>query len=380
MYDFFAYVLMKHKNEIEEILKDSISNNMVQFKDRKSIWYEKDGRRKVKIKEEDLTPLINESIKTHLLFYKLDEGKHSSWKSVLTEFYKLSLDNYNKELSRKLHEIFTNKNLSSNILKKLSFKLTFTSPFFTASENKFYSISNPIAKERPTGLPILKGSSLKGALRQAAVDNIESKLLKENYGDKFKEYADKEIEVITNSEEKDGDDRFYFEKRSQLVRLFGNERDTKWFTFKSLLATGGIKDVSKIKDVLNKINNAFEHYLKKLKIVNSEGICRGRLIFENLYFKKVGLDVITPLDRKKRTPVRGPIFYEVVPEGEMIIGEILWFPFDLIARGEAVNKIKQEWEEKDKILIEEAFKKLLERGIGAKTKAGWGRFNWEEVK
>ena len=376
MYDFFAYVQIKHKKKIETVLNDAISNNMVEFKDRKAIWYEKHVRQKVKTKEEDLTGLLEEPIKTHLLFYELEKGKHFSWKSVLTEFYKLSLDDYNKDLNKELPEIFTNKKISSNVLKKVLFKLTLKSPFFTASENKFYSISNPIAKERPTGLPVLKGSSLKGALRQAAVDNIENKLLEKNYGDKFKEYLNNKEDAIIEAE-KIKTDRFFFKKRSQLVKLFGNEKDTKWFTFKSLLATGGIKDVEKIKNILEKINNAFEHYLKKEQIVNSEGVCRGRLIFEDLQFKKVNLDVITPLDRTKRTPVHGPIFYEIVPEGEIITGKLIWFPFDLIAKGE-FSKIQDEWKT-DKELIEKAFEKLSKKGIGAKTKAGWGRLNWEEI-
>lgn len=361
MYDSFAYISKKHKHTIDKILRETRQNKRVKLYD----------------KLKSLKELYQEPIKTHLLFYKLQEGKHSSWKSVLTEFYKLSLDDYNKELSKELPETFTNKETCSNVLKKLSFKLTLKSPFFTASENEFYSIQNPIAKERPTGLPVLKGNSLKGALRQAAVDNIESELLKKNYGGNFEEYANKEIEEIVGLEEKEGNDRFYFKKRSQLVKLFGNEKDTKWFTFKSLLATGGIKDVKKTENILKKINNAFEHYLKKKQIVNSEGVCKGRLIFEDLQFKKVNLDVITPLDRTKRTPVHGPIFYEVVPEGEVIVGKLIWFPFDLIARGEVEN-LKDEWKT-DKELIEKAFEKLSKKGIGAKTKAGWGRFRWEEI-
>ena len=380
MYDFFAYVLMKHKNKIETVLRDSMSNHMLEFKDRKAIWYEKHGRQKIKIKEKNLTELIEEPVKTHLLFYELEEGKHSSWKSALTEFYKLSLENYKRELRKELPEIFTQKELCSNIIKKLSFELTFTSPLFTASENKFYSISNPIAKERATGLPILKGSSLKGALRHAAVVNIENELLEKNYCNNFLYYSDLEkkveIQEIVKKEE-DENDRFYFKKRSQLVKLFGNEREPKWFTIKSLLATGGIKDVKNVKDILEKINNAFEHYLKKKQIVNSEGVSRGRLIFEDLHFKKVTLDVITPLDREKKTPVRGPIFYEVIPAGQEVTGKLLWFPFDLIAKGE-LEKIEDDWNE-DKRIIEKAFEELSKTGIGAKTKDGWGRFEWEAL-
>ncbi len=281
---------------------------------------------------------------------------------------------------KRLYSISTkyvsNDGIETEFLKIFSFKITLTSSFFTASENKFYSIQNPIAKERPTGLPVLKGSSLKGALRQAAVDMVESNLLKKNYGDKFNDYLDKTDEEIEKIET-ENDDRFFFEKRAQLVKLFGNEKDITWFTFKSLLATGGIRKVNDIKDILKTISKAFENYLKAKRIVNSEGVCKGRLIFEDLYFKKVTLEVITPLDRKKRTPVHGPIFYEVVPKGEVVTGTLIWFPFDLIVKGK-FEKVEGEWRE-DKEIIKDAFERLSEKGIGSKTKDGWGRFDWEEI-
>jgi len=265
------------------------------------------------------------------------------------------------------------------LAKTLQFTLTLTSNLYTSSENKFYSIDNQLAKEKPTGLPVFKGSSLKGALRQAAVDNLEDELMERNYGEKFSEYMRGGEEGIIDKEESNENDRFFFKERAKLVRLFGNEKDIHWFTFKSLLATGGIRDVSKMKDILEKISIAFERYLKQKGIVNSEGVCRGRLIFTDLYFKKVALDVITPLKRDKRTPASGPIYYEVVPAVENTIGAIIWFPFDLITKGESEERINKEWEE-DRKLIKRAFEKLQQMGIGAKTKNGWGRFeiNWED--
>ncbi len=266
----------------------------------------------------------------------------------------------------------------TNFLKFKKFSLKLISNLYTASENKFYSIDNQFAKEKPTGLLVFRGSSLKGALRRAAIDNLESKLIEKNYGDKLSKYSDKKEEDIIKEETQGEVDRFFFNDRTQLVKLFGNERDIRWFTFKTLLATGGIKDVSKMADILERISRAFEKYLINKKIVNSEGVCRGRLIFPNLYFKKVALDVITPLKRDKRTPALGPIHYEVIPSGEELQGTIIWFPFDLIANGQ-FEKIEKAWK-KDKEIIKNAFEKLQKIGIGAKTKSGWGRFkvSWEE--
>ncbi|SNR89512.1 RAMP superfamily CRISPR-associated protein [Desulfurobacterium atlanticum] len=266
----------------------------------------------------------------------------------------------------------------TKLLKTLKFTLTLTSNLYTASENNFYSIDNQFAKEKATGLLVFKGSSLKGALRQAAVENLEDALLKGNYGEKFDEYMKESEETILEEEESNKDDRFFFKKRARLVKLFGNEKDINWFTFKSLLATGGIKDVGKIQAILGKISSAFEKYLKQKKVVNSEGICRGRLIFSDLHFTKVALDVITPLKRETRTPTSGPIYYEVVPAGENTTGAIIWFPFDLITKGK-LDEIDEEWKA-DKKVVKKAFEKLKQTGIGAKTKDGWGRFeiHWEE--
>jgi len=372
-YDYFAFVLERHQQKIKDVLDRAKDNKYIKLQNSIEVIEKRPRQRPNNI--EKLSELANEPIKTHLVFDKLKEGKDSSWKNILTEFYNRKVSDLNNDLSRALLSIFK-KNYNISLGNIISLKITLTSPFFTASENKFYSIQNPIAKERPTGLPLLKGSSLKGALRQAAVDEVENELLENNYRDKLNDYlnkTDEEIEKIETNK----DDKFFFKKRAQLVKLFGNEKDITWFTFRSLLATGGIKKVNDIKDILKKISKAFENYLKAKNIVNSEGLCKGRLIFEDLHFKKVTLDVITPLNKEKRTPILGPIFYEVVPEREIVKGTLVWFPFDLIAKRE-FEKIESEWD-KDKEVIEKAFKRLSEKGIGAKTKDGWGRFKWEKI-
>ena len=60
------------------------------------------------------------------------------------------------------------------------------------------------------------------------------------------------------------------------------------------------------------------------------------------FFDKISLDVITPLSRETKTPVRGrgPIYFEIVPENTKGIFRLLYYPFDLIAKGE-FDKIKR---------------------------------------
>ncbi|MDL1970438.1 MAG: RAMP superfamily CRISPR-associated protein [Candidatus Desulfofervidaceae bacterium] len=360
IYDVFGFKYHKHKPRLNEIIKEIKSNRNI----------------KLERKLPELEIFYDEPVRFHLLFKELEGGKHNSWKNVLTEFFKKYLPKYLDTLkqNKQFFDQFCRKGFVNNFfLKFFSFSVPFTSSFFTASENKFYSIPNPIAKERPTGLPVLKGSSFKGGLRQAAVDMIENELIAKNF--LFSKYKDKDEDEILEEEEKD---KFYFKKRAEIVRLFGNEKGAVWFTYKSLIATGGIRDVNKLNEVLNNITSAFERYLKKQKIINSEGICRGRLIFQDVYFAQVALEVITPLDRRKRIPLKGraPIFYEVVPpQKEVVEGTIIWFPFDLIAKGET-EKIEEEWQE-DKKILGKAFDKLAQKGVGAKTAEGWGRFGWE---
>ncbi len=382
-YDFYAQIYNEHKNDLKDVLRQIKNDKNIKLQNLKAVKKQRDQRPK---QISDLESFARESLKSHLLFFELKEGKNSSWKNVLIEFYKYKKTDYEKlllENKLSFSEIIKPLNDDFSIIRLLKFTLTLTSNLYTASESKFYSIDNQFAKEKPTGLPILKGSSLKGALRQAAIEAVENELMKENYENKgyraiFNEYASNSEEQIFE-EENNKDDRFFFEKRARLVRLFGNEKDINWFTFKSLLATGGIKKVSEIENTLGKISTAFETYLKKKNIVNSENVCRGRLIFTDLYFKKVALDVITPLKRETRTPTSGPIYYEVVPSGESTKEAIIWFPFDLIVRGESEDIINAEWET-DKKIITDAFEKLQQTGIGAKTKDGWGRFkiHWEE--
>jgi CRISPR-associated protein Cmr2 len=58
---------------------------------------------------------------------------------------------------------------------------------------------------------------------------------------------------------------------------------------------------------------------------------RGRLVFYPTFFDEVNLDVITPHDRKTKTPSRGPIYFETVPlkkRGKIVF--LIYYIFPLI--------------------------------------------------
>jgi CRISPR-associated protein Cmr2 len=103
---------------------------------------------------------------------------------------------------------------------------------------------------------------------------------------------------------------------------------------------------------------------------------KGRAIFYPTYFDTLSLEVINPHDRKKRAG-KYPIYYEVVPKETEGIFQLFYIPFDGILKPE--DELKREVEE-DLINLCEAIEKLRERGIGAKTKLGWGSFKIHDKK
>jgi len=98
---------------------------------------------------------------------------------------------------------------------------------------------------------------------------------------------------------------------------------------------------------------------------------QGRLFFYPTFFDEISLDVITPLSRETKTPVRGPIYFEIVPEGAEGIFRLLYYPFDLIARGE-FDKIEDEMKEDLEFLSKALQKMFYEIGFSAKKSSGFG--------
>jgi len=110
----------------------------------------------------------------------------------------------------------------------------------------------------------------------------------------------------------------------------------------------------------------------------TENFRQGRLFFYPTFFYRISLDVITPLDRKTRTPARGPIYFEVVHEGTGTF-RALYYPFDLIAKGD-FDSIEKEVKEDLKFLSEAIKKMFTETGFSAKKTSGFGAAEIEEAK
>ena len=81
------------------------------------------------------------------------------------------------------------------------------------------------------------------------------------------------------------------------------------------------------------------------------------------------------MSRETKTPVRGPIYFETVPEGSKgtfrLPFRLLYYPFDLIARGE-LDEIEKEMKEDLKFLAKALKKMFYEIGFSAKKSSGFG--------
>lgn len=188
-------------------------------------------------------------------------------------------------------------------------KITFTlkKPYISQDDEEFYIIDNPVCKDKVFKVPLVRASSWKGALRWVAC----------------KQFVDKLEAGELNAKN-------WKEERSKLVRLFGDEKDNVDSWLNQVIA-------EKLKKKEEEIGKIFEGYLRDGDYVRESGNRRGRLIFYPSFFDRIGLDVIAPHDRKTKTPARGPIYFETVPEGAEGAFALLYFPFDLIGKKEDKN-------------------------------------------
>jgi len=253
------------------------------------------------------------------------------------------------------HDLNTMPSYSCQI--QITFKLK--KPYLSKDDDNFYIIDNPIVKDKVFKVPMVRSTTWKGALRFAAVKVFEEELNSSK--------AEKE-EV--------------FKKRAKIVKLFGNEKDSleKYLGKICIHAKEEKSPTEKdLEEKVEEINKEFEEWLIENGYISKDIPSRaGRLFFYPTFFDRISLDVITPLDRKTRTPARGPIYFEVVPEGTGIF-RVLYYPFDLIAKGK-FGSIEEELEEDLKLLLKATMKMFTETGFSAKKTSGFGVAEIEEAK
>lgn len=266
------------------------------------------------------------------------------YKKRLEQGYELSESTIQELLSNSLPKDLFDTEKLRQIFPKFSFALTFKftlrRPYISRDDAELYVIDNPVRKDWVFKLPYIAPSQWKGALRAAIVQLLGKWWISLPEEDKNK--AGKE----------------FIERRVGIVRLFGNEKEVEM-------------DSHRLDNYLDEVGEdklAME-YRKVLKRIAPEGHRRGRLVFYPTFFKKLGLEVINPHDRKTGAGTH-PIYLENVPakvEGEFYL---LYVPFDRV--GEDEKQIREEmW--KDISLVVNGLDLLFtEFGFGAKTSSGFG--------
>ncbi len=305
--------------------------------------------------------------------------------------YRSFIANENKndfELVKQISGIYKNdknNNLSNlqNYIEKLPkysfaiwFKFELKAPYFSKDDDEFYIIQNPILKETNFKVPMIRGSAWKGALAHAFRE-----LFKENYKEN-REKIESFLRIFgAGSESVKALERYIFDKSKDLKKA-----QDKLLEF-ILFELGLEVDKDLIKSVKN--TNSKEQLVDILKNNLSKKMTeshnslplefqthKGRAIFYPTYFGRLSLEVINPHDRRKRAGTK-PIHYEVVPAETKGIFQLIYIPFDGILKTDK-DLIKDV--QKDLSNLIEALKILENKGIGAKTKLGWGKFKILEKK
>jgi len=275
--------------------------------------------------------------------------------------------------------IITEENNIKNFVEKLpkySFtvwvEFTLIGPYFSRDDDEFYIIQNPILKEHVFKVPMVRGSSWKGALAGAFRKLFNEKVNSEKIESFLRIFGagSENIKVIESYLKEKSKDLKNFKENVLEFMLFGLglKVDKK--------AIEDIKNAHNEENLLellrNKISDKFKNYQSNLPLEFQTH--KGRAIFYPTYFNKISLEIINPHDRRKRAGT-APIHYEVVPKNTEGILQIVYIPFDGVLKQDDILK---EEVKRDLNYLCKAINILSTAGIGAKTKLGWGMFKLEK--
>lgn len=337
---------------------------------------------RLRIEEDKLKGKRDEEIRRKISYYDRDDFrnlKHSKFQNVAS--YYLRKEGFNKLINKDVNtaglikidgKTTTEYKSRSGILKKenlkelisnhlpgsfvIQGKFTLESPYYSADDEPYYILDNPVMKDKVFKVPMMRGSSWKGVLSTA----IRS-IMKKNKDNLLENYLSFVRLFGAGSEE--------FRKMIDLVskKEINNDdfqKQLKWYALTKLGKTLDLTDNNLDKKIWDEIKQ------KSLQVQ------RGRLIFYPSYFDKLSLEMINPHKRRTKAGTQ-PVYYEVVPKGASGIFQLLYIPADGITKSkndlqeEVINDLK---------LLTIALKRIFQENgddvqvkIGAKTKLGWGR-------
>jgi len=273
--------------------------------------------------------------------------------------------------------IITDKGKMKKLIEKLpkysfgvwvEFKLL--EPYFSKDDDEFYIIQNPVLKEHVFKVPMVRGSSWKGALAGAF-----KKLLNDEDNNK-PEIIESYLRIFGCGSDSIKEIESYLKEKTKDLKDF-KDKVLEFMLFELGMRID-IETIKKIKDakdengllklLKDKISDKFKKSQSNLPIEFQTH--KGRAIFYPTYFDKISLEIINPHDRKTRAGIN-PIHYEVVPRDTEGFLQIVYIPFDGALK--KIDDLKEEVEQDLKCLCK-AKEMLSNEGIGAKTKLGLGRF------
>lgn len=215
----------------------------------------------------------------------------------------------------------------------LQFTFILHKPYLSRDDTDFHILDNPMKKEWVFKVPYIAPSQWKGALLAAMTRQMV--------------------------ERKDPlSDEDWIERRLQLARLFGNEKEV------------GLDD-KKFEAYLDKQrpNTAMAYREKVRARYGDTGFFSGRLYFYPTYFDHISLEVINPHDRETGTG-KQPIYFECVLTGTDGSFTLLYTPFNRTDEDE--QKTREQIAADLELLAQGIQAMMTIYGFGAKTSSGFG--------
>lgn len=266
----------------------------------------------------------------------------------------------------------------------IRFEFELASSYFSKDDDEFYVVANPVLKEYICKLPMIRGSNWKGILSATGLKMIKEELYYEDVSmDKMLENYMSMIRIFGTGSES-------FRNLEKILNSFikenGKEEALIQCLIKYALFDLGI-NIKIDKNGESIVEQILEQIIEnKNKAYSGLLTQKGRAIFYPTYFNQLGFEVLKPSDRKvkkydnsNKKKNSNPIFFEVVPKENIGTFQMAYIPFDGVLES---RKALESQQKKDfeflKAIIERT---LSEKGIGAKTKIGWGRVKeWKEIK
>ena len=301
-----------------------------------------------KYEDKKIKDMQKEKIKKIFPFWNNPNPKDKKYKNVSLKDFSLTwLKNQQREISIDLSNIKNISNIDLETYTKtlipnsfaLQVDFTLKSPYYSSDDDEFYIINNPCLKEKVFKVPMVRGSSIKGALIDSAREIIKNKSAN---SDKVKALES------------------YF-------RIFG-VGDNEFREVVKELNDNNIKLFFMLNGLAIDVNSDVKNIFKKYKESKAQ---KGRAIFYPIYFDKLSLEIINPHNRKTKAGTN-PIHYEVVPKGSNSQLQIVYIPYDgILGKDSDIQKEAKQ----DLKFLKKCIQKAFYNGIGAKTKLGWGKAN-----